>query len=101
MMREAKSYEEISSGFWPGDDRFPTPAFYAYASSEPPGLSAARIRPQEAFYSHEMGEFFLRYEDVRTASSPEQALLEFFQSTYEAGAALAQRDRDALERKAL
>ena len=64
-------------------------------------MLTASIRPEEAFYSQELGEFLLRYDDVRTASSPEQALLEFFQSTYEAGARLAQWDREALERKAI
>jgi hypothetical protein len=99
MTREAYSHEVISCGFWPGNDSFPTPAFYAYTSPEPPGLPTAAIRPQEAFYSQELGEFLLRYEDVRNASSPEQALLEFFQSTYEAGATLAKWDREALERE--
>jgi hypothetical protein len=101
MMREAMSHEEISCGFWPGNDSFPTPVFYAYTSPEPPGLSTAAIRPLEAFYSHELGEFLLRYDDMRKASSPEQALLEFFQSTYEAGVTLAQWDRETLERKAI
>jgi hypothetical protein len=101
MTQEAYSHEVISCGFWPGDDRFPAPAFYSYTSPEPPGLQTASIRPQEAIYSHELGLFLLRYDDVRTAFSPEQALLEFFQSTYEAGARLAQWDREALERKAL
>jgi hypothetical protein len=99
VTREAYSHEVISCGFWPGDDRFPAPAFYSYTSPEPPGLLTAAIRPQEAFYGHELGLFLLRYEDVRTASSSEQALLEFFQSTYEAGARLAHWDREALERK--
>jgi Family of unknown function (DUF5996) len=98
--REDTTYEQISCGFWPGDDRFPAPAFYAFTYPGPPGLPTASIRPQEAFYSQELGEFLLRYDDVRSASSPEQALLEFFQSTYEAGATLAQWDREALERKA-
>ncbi len=100
ITREAYSHEVISCGFWPGNDRFPAPAFYAYTSPEPPGLGTAAIRPATAFYSQELGEFLLRYEDVRSASSPEQALLEFFQSTYEAGAQLSQWDREALERKA-
>lgn len=99
ITREAYSHEEISCGFWPGSDSFPAPAFYSYTSPAPPGLSTATIRPQEAFYSQELGEFILRYDDVRAASSPEQALLEFFQSTYEAGATLAQWDRGSLERK--
>ena len=101
ITREGGSHEQISSGFWPGDDRFPAPAFYSYTYPGPPGLLTASIRPEEAFYSQELGEFFLRYDDVRTASSPEQTLLEFFQSTYEAGARLSQWDREALERKAI
>jgi len=99
MTREAYSHEEISCGFWPGNDLFPTPAFYAYTYPEPPGLKTASIRPTAAFYSQELGEFLLHYDDVRSDSSPEQALLEFFQSTYEAGATLAQWDREAVERR--
>ncbi len=99
MTREAASHEEISCGFWPGNERFPAPAFYAYTYPEPPGLKTAAIRPAAAFYSQELGECLLRYDDVRSADSPEQALLEFYQSTYEAGATLAQWDREALERR--
>ncbi len=98
MTREAYSHEVISCGFWPGDDRLRAPAFYSYTSPEPPGLPTASFRPEEAFYSQELSLFLLRYDDVRTASSPELALLEFFQSTYEAGANLAHWDREALER---
>jgi hypothetical protein len=99
ITREAYSHEEISCGFWPGDERSPTPAFYSYTYPEPPGLLSASLRPAAATYNQELGEFLLPYEDVRSASSPEQALLEFFQSTYEAGATLGQWDREALERK--
>jgi hypothetical protein len=100
IAREGGSHEQISCGFWPGDERLRAPAFYSYPYPGPPGLPTASIRPQEAFYSQELGEFLLLYEDMRSASSPEQALLEFFQSTYEAGARLAQWDREALERRA-
>jgi Family of unknown function (DUF5996) len=99
MTREAYSHEVISCGFWAGDDRFPEPAFYSYTAPVPPGLPTASIRPEEAFYHQGMGLFVLHYDDVRTASSPEQTLLEFFQSTYQAGAQSAQWDREALERK--
>jgi hypothetical protein len=98
ITREAYSHEEISCGFWPGNERFPAPAFYSYTYPEPPGLEPASIRPVAAFYSQELGEFLLHYDDVRSASSPEQTVLEFFQSTYEAGATLAHWDRDAIER---
>jgi Family of unknown function (DUF5996) len=98
LQREATSHEEISCGFWPGTDSFPEPAYYSYTSPSPQGLESSSLRPPEAFYSPQLGEFLLRYHDVRSADSPEQALLDFFQSTYEAGATQAQWDRAALER---
>jgi len=98
MTREGYSHEVISCGFWPGDDRFPAPAFYSYTSPEPPGLKEASIRPGQAFYSPEMSLFILRYDDVRNSGEPEKTLMDFLQSTYEAGANLAHWDREALER---
>ncbi|WP_236022821.1 DUF5996 family protein [Dictyobacter formicarum] len=77
----------------------PEPAFYAYSAPEPPGLKEAIVRPASAFYHPTMGEFLLRYDDVRNTDAPEQALLAFFQSTYEAGATLGQWDREELERE--
>jgi hypothetical protein len=101
VQREAYSHEVISCGFWPGDARFPAPAYYAYCAPEPSGLSSASVRPEQAFYSQELGEFLLRYDDVRTAATPEASLLEFFQSTYNAGATLGHWDREALEHGAV
>jgi hypothetical protein len=98
ITREAYSHEVISCGFWPGDETFQAPAFYSYTVPEPPGLSAAPLRPSTAWYSPDMGEFLLRYEDVRRADAPEQVLLEFLQSTYAAEAQLGHWDREALER---
>jgi hypothetical protein len=99
ITREAYSHEVISCGFWPGSENFPTPAFYSYTSPAPAGLDSAVIRPAAASYNAEMGEFVLRYDDIRNLTSPEQALLDFFQSTYEAGANLAHWDREALEKR--
>ena len=98
ITREAYSHEVISCGFWPGDETFKAPAFYSYTVPEPPGLKAATLRPSSALYSPGMGEFLLRYDDVRSADAPEKVLQEFLQSTYEAGATLAHWDREALER---
>jgi len=56
------------------------------------------VRPQEARWDDGLGEFVLMYEDARTSASPRAALLDFCQSTYEAGADLAHWDRAALER---
>lgn len=93
----AYSHEVLSCGFWPGNDSFPTPAFYSYTYPKPAGLGTASILPAAAFYSEELGEFLLRYDDMRVAPSPEQTLLDFFQSTYNVGATLAQWDRESLE----
>ena len=61
-------------------------------------MSTAPLRPQKAFWSNDLSEFLMYYDDVRTASNPEEALMEFLQSTYEAGANLAKWDRASLER---
>jgi hypothetical protein len=60
-------------------------------------LSEAPVHP--GFYSKDLGEFLLLYDDVRTAADPESFLMDFLQSTYEAGANLAKWDRPALERR--
>lgn len=100
ITREAYSHEVISHGFWPGSvgGAIQTPAFYSYTAPEPAGLSLEPVRPAQAFYSKEMSEFILLYDDARQASAPEAALMEFLQSTYEAGARLANWDRASLER---
>jgi uncharacterized protein DUF5996 len=98
ITKEGYSHEDISVGFWPGSGEITDPAFYAYAAPEPEGFSKATIRPKSAFYSPTMKEFFLMYDDVRKAPSPENALLEFLQTTYDAGATLGNWDRAALER---
>ncbi|HEV7512381.1 MAG TPA: DUF5996 family protein [Candidatus Acidoferrum sp.] len=101
ITKEAYSHEVISHGFWPGDGEvIKDAAFYAYAAPEPAGFRDQRAIPSRAFYSGEKNEFFLMYDDVRLAHSPEQALMEFCQSTYEAGANLGHWDRANLERPA-
>jgi len=94
---EAYSHEVSSAGFWPGGGAIDYPAFYSYAYPEPAGFRATKIRPDTAFFSEALGEFILPYDAVRTAAEPDQALLEFLQSTYEAAANAANWDRDALE----
>jgi hypothetical protein len=101
ITKEAYSHEVISHGFWPGDGEvIKDAAFYAYAAPEPNGFREQHVTPSKAFYSGEKKEFFLMYDDMRLSHSPEQALLEFCQSTYEAGANLAHWDRANLERPA-
>jgi hypothetical protein len=96
---EAYSHEVSSCGFWPGDVRFPHPAFYSYIVPAPAGLDKERVKPDAASYVPEMGEFILKYDDLRKSEDPKHSLLEFCQSTYDAEANLAGWDRAALERQ--
>jgi hypothetical protein len=97
VSREAYSHEVSSCGFWPGAPGIP-PMFYAYAYPEPEGFAAAPVRPSAAGWNKDLGEFVLPYEAVRAAADPDAALLDFFQSTYEAAADLAHWPRAELER---
>ena len=97
VTREAYSHEVSSCGFWPGGGAVVDPVFYAYAYPTPEGFKDYPIQPKEAFYSSQMGEFILPYEAVRQADNPDEMLLTFLQSTYEAAANLGNWDRAALE----
>jgi hypothetical protein len=99
ITREAYSQEVSSLGFWPGNDAMPEPIFYSYAYPEPKGFSAAKVKPAAASYNAQMKEFVLPYDAVRSANSPDEALLDFAQSTYDAASTLGQWDRAALEEK--
>jgi len=99
VTQEAYSHEVSSLGFWPGGPKVPGPAFYSYMAPEPLGFRDSAVKPGAAHYDAELGEFILMYGDMRKASSPAQVLLEFCQSTYEAGATLAKWDRSSLERR--
>lgn len=98
VMWEAYSHEVSSCGYWPGPPG-EEGVFYAYAYPEPPGYRDAHVVPAGARWDHDLGEFVLPYELVRTAADPDKLLLEFLQSTYEAAATTARWDRDALERQ--
>jgi hypothetical protein len=99
VMVEAYSHEVSSCGFWPGSG-LGEPAFYAYAYPEPDAFKEYAVKPREAYYSRDWREFILPYAAVRTAESPDEKLLAFLQSTYEAAATLGKWDRTSLERSA-
>jgi hypothetical protein len=99
VVREAYSQEVSSCGFWPGGGPIPYAAFYSYAYPEPVGFPEARVTPPSAFYSTDLREFILPYDVVRQSASPDETLLDFLQTTYEAAADLARWDRGLLERR--
>jgi hypothetical protein len=100
ITREAYSHEVMSVGFWPGTRGAIDAAFYAYAAPEPAGFSAAPVQPADAFYSPDLKIFIYPYDDARRAPSPEQSVLDFFQTAYDAAADLGAWDRANLERTA-
>jgi hypothetical protein len=96
VTREAYSHEVSSAGFWPGNDAYPQPAFYAYAYPEPPGFREAKVT-LGASYDATFGEFIMPYDAVRSAADPDAVLLDFLSSTYSAAADAGGWDREALE----
>lgn len=99
VTREAYSHEVSSVGFWPGSGNIRDAAFYSYTVPQPAGFQEARVNPEAAYFDPQLGEFVLMYDAVRTSPSPSAALLQFCNSTYQAGAKLAKWDRTALERE--
>ena len=96
IQQEAYSHEVISAGWWPGNGGFGEPAFYCYAAPVPEGLGEKAVRPGS--WDKALGEFILRYDEVRASADPDAALMEFLESTYAAGADAAKWDRVGLER---
>ena len=82
---------------WPGGQGVDYPAFYSYASPPPPGFASAAVRPAQAFWNNDLNQYNLPYDAVRTADDPEQALMDFLVSTYEAAASAGRWDRSVLE----
>jgi hypothetical protein len=97
VLQDAYSHECVECGFWPGEAQNPQPAFYCLAYPEPEGFARAAVKPSAAHYSKELKEFILPYDAVRRAASPDAAVLEFLQSTYEAAATLQGWNRRELE----
>jgi hypothetical protein len=101
VTREAYAQEVSSVGFWPGNADSPMPIFYSYAYPEPPDFGQAKVRPVGATYSPQLHEFIVPYNAIRTVSSPDDALLDFAQSVYDAASTLGKWNREALDESTL
>ncbi|HMQ70175.1 MAG TPA: DUF5996 family protein [Ignavibacteria bacterium] len=99
LNRVAMDTGQITIGFWPGSDDFPEPAFFGYTYPKPEGYEKSLMNPNEAFWSDEKGEFFLKYEIVRNSPDPEKTLTEFCKSIFESGVELSGWDKEACEYK--
>ena len=98
VAREAYSHEVSSAGFWPGGGGIDHAAFYSYAYPAPDGFAEAKVKPDAAYWHSDLGEYVLSYDAVRESANPDEALLDFLQTTYDAAADSADWPRAELER---
>lgn len=88
LEKDAYSHEQISSGFWIGDNNMQEPMYYSYTYPAPKGIDEEPLHPSSANWVDSNGSpmALLRYEDVRNSKDPRQAVLDFLESAYQAGA---------------
>lgn len=98
LEKESYSHEQISFGFWVGDPNVPEPMYYSYTYPSPDGIEEEALQPKEAFWQDSNGSpmALLRYEDVRNSLNPRKAVLDFLESTYQAGGKRAKWNIDEL-----
>ncbi len=82
IMRNAMDAQEVAVGWWPGDQRHPRAAFYAYAHPAPESFPGAAVAPAAARWEPALGEYLLDWDDVRTAADPLRAGLDFARSVF-------------------
>jgi hypothetical protein len=76
-MRNSANAQQIEIGWWPGDHRYPRPAFFAFAVPTPEGFDRATLAPAAARWDTDLGEYILDWDDARRAANPHQDALDF------------------------
>ena len=77
IMRNSATAQQIEVGWWPGDARYPRPAFFAFAFPSPEGFDQATLAPAAARWDTELGEYLLDWDDARRSPDPRQAAIDF------------------------
>src|SRR3954469_9830936 len=77
ITRNSANAQQIEVGWWPGDARYPRPAFYAFAFPAPDGFGTATLSPAAARWDTSLGEYILDWDDARRTGDPHQAALDF------------------------
>ncbi len=77
IMRNAMDAQEVAVGWWPGDARYPKPAFYAYAHPAREGFPDADLSPAPGHWEQELGEYVLDWDEALAAADPHAAALDF------------------------
>jgi hypothetical protein len=81
-MRNSMDAQEVAVGWWPGDPRYPSAAFYAYAYPAPASFGDGTLRPLAAHWEAGLGEFVLDWDLVITSPDPHAAGLDFARSAF-------------------
>jgi hypothetical protein len=92
IMRNAMDVQEVAVGWWPGDQRYPRAAFYAYAHPAPEHFSEGRLAPAAARWDPELGEFVLDWDDACAAPDAHAAALAFARSAFRHACAVCEWD---------
>lgn len=92
ITRNAMDAEEVAVGWWPGDQRYPRPAFYAYAHPAPAGFADATLAPSSARWEAKLGEYVLDWDDVRATDDPHGTALAFARSAVQHACAICDWD---------
>jgi hypothetical protein len=82
IMRNAMDSQEVAVGWWPGDARYPRPAFYGYAHPAEPGFPNATLSPPAARWDDALGEYLLDWDDVIASEDPHATALAFARSVF-------------------
>ena len=83
IMRNAMDAQEVAVGWWPGDARYPKPAFYAYAYPPEEGFPGRELAPIPGAWSDELGEYLLDHETAAATGNPEEAVVDFCGAIFE------------------
>jgi Family of unknown function (DUF5996) len=83
IIRNSADAEAFAFGWWPGDRRYGRAAFVSYLFPAPEALHDAELRPEQAHWDGDLGEFVLDWEDIRQEADPHGLALEFARSAFE------------------
>src|SRR5271165_3644502 len=92
LMRNAMDAQEIAIGWWPGDQRYARPAFYAYAHPMPAALAEADLSQAPGRWDAALGEFILDHEEAAATADPHATALRFARSVFSLGCAACEWD---------
>jgi hypothetical protein len=82
IMRNAMDSEEVAVGWWPGDARLPTAAFFGYLHPPPPGFADATLAPPAARWDDALGLYLLEWDAALGTGDPHAAALDFARSLF-------------------